>query len=114
MQSTLYRYTMILSSHALLRLTTSLTCLDSACSIVPLSNPVVSDLQDLCETCGPADALNSCVFESLQSAITESPARHASAHPAAGQAKSGTAESLGSGTPVSTFPPFLTAAFVVA
>ncbi|CAL5226850.1 g9716 [Coccomyxa viridis] len=56
-------------------------------------------LQDLCETCGPAEALNSRIFENLQSAITESPAGHASGYPTAGQAKSGTAESSGSDIP---------------
>lgn len=68
-----------------------------------LSIRLASDLQDLSETCGPAEALNSSIFRSLQSAITESPGEHASAYLAAGHAKSATTESAGSDFPVSAF-----------
>ena len=67
----------------------------------PLSIGVVPELQDLCETCGPAEALNARIFESLQSTITASPGNYAGACSAAKPWKAGAAQAVGTSIPVS-------------
>ena len=66
----------------------------------PQGVPVL-DLQDLCETRGPAEALNLRIFESLQSTITASPGDHAGACSAAKPLQAGASEAVGSSIPVS-------------
>ena len=57
-------------------------------------------LQELCETCGPAELLNARVFKSLQDATTDCPGGQTSAPLPAGNANSSGAQPVGPALPV--------------